>query len=129
MIDSRSKILLKAIVEKYISDAEPIGSRSLSKISGLELSPASIRNIMADLEESGYITSIHTSSGRIPSNKGYRLFVDSLIQIRNLNNDQILQLKDKINSVPVSDEFLRCMSPLIEFANFLAIGSPTPSLF
>ena len=88
MIDSRSKILLKAIVEKYISDAEPIGSRSLSKISGLELSPASIRNIMADLEESGYITSIHTSSGRIPSNKGYRLFVDSLIQIRNLNNDQ-----------------------------------------
>ena len=121
MIDSRSKILLKAIVEKYISDAEPIGSRSLSKISGLELSPASIRNIMADLEESGYITSIHTSSGRIPSNKGYRLFVDSLIQIRNLNNDQILQLKDKIDSEDPSQILTNASKALSQFTKFAGV--------
>ena len=121
MIDSRSKILLKAIVEKYISDAEPIGSRSLSKISGLELSPASIRNIMADLEESGYITSIHTSSGRIPSNKGYRLFVDSLIQIRNLNNDQILQLKDKIDSEDPNQILTNASKALSQFTKFAGV--------
>ena len=108
-------------MEKYISDAEPIGSRSLSKISGLELSPASIRNIMADLEESGYITSIHTSSGRIPSNKGYRLFVDSLIQIRNLNNDQILQLKDKINSEDPSQILTNASKALSQFTKFAGV--------
>jgi hypothetical protein len=77
MIDDRSKLLLKALVERYIADGQPVGSRTLSKASGLELSPATIRNVMSDLEELGLIVSPHTSAGRIPTPRGYRFFVDS----------------------------------------------------
>lgn len=79
MLDDRAKTLLKALVERYIADGQPVGSRTLSKASGLELSPATIRNVMADLEELGLIASPHTSAGRIPTARGYRLFVDTLL--------------------------------------------------
>jgi len=79
MLDERSKSLLKTLVERYIADGQPVGSRTLSKASGLELSPATIRNVMADLEELGLIASPHTSAGRIPTPKGYRLFVDTML--------------------------------------------------
>ncbi|MBY0453660.1 MAG: heat-inducible transcriptional repressor HrcA [Burkholderiaceae bacterium] len=79
MLDDRAKLLLKALVERYIEDGEPVGSRTLSRASGLELSPATIRNVMADLEVLGLIASPHTSSGRIPTAKGYRLFVDTML--------------------------------------------------
>nr|WP_316644699.1 heat-inducible transcriptional repressor HrcA [uncultured Roseateles sp.] len=79
MLDERSKSLLKTLVERYIADGQPVGSRTLSKASGLELSPATIRNVMADLEELGLIASPHTSAGRIPTAKGYRLFVDTML--------------------------------------------------
>jgi len=79
MLDDRAKTLLKALVERYIADGSPVGSRTLSKASGLELSPATIRNVMADLEELGLIASPHTSAGRIPTARGYRLFVDTLL--------------------------------------------------
>ena len=78
-MDERARILLRALVERYIADGEPVGSRTLSKHSGLELSPATIRNVMADLEEQGYIASPHTSAGRIPTARGYRYFVDALM--------------------------------------------------
>lgn len=78
-LDNRAQTLLKALVERYIADGQPVGSRALSKISGLELSPATIRNIMADLEEMGFVASPHTSAGRVPTPRGYRIFVDTLL--------------------------------------------------
>jgi len=82
MLDDRSKLLLKALVERYIADGQPVGSRTLSRASGLELSPATIRNVMSDLEELGLIASPHTSAGRIPTARGYRLFVDTMLTVQ-----------------------------------------------
>lgn len=81
-LDIRAQTLLKALVERYIADGQPVGSRALSKISGLELSPATIRNVMADLEEMGFVASPHTSAGRIPTPRGYRVFVDKLLTVQ-----------------------------------------------
>jgi len=82
MLDERAKLLLKALVERYIADGQPVGSRTLSKASGLELSPATIRNVMSDLEDLGLIVSPHTSAGRIPTARGYRLFVDTMLTVQ-----------------------------------------------
>ncbi len=82
MLDDRSKLLLKALVERYIADGQPVGSRTLSKASGVDLSPATIRNVMADLEDLGLIVSPHTSAGRIPTARGYRLFVDTMLTVQ-----------------------------------------------
>lgn len=82
MLDDRAKTLLKTLVERYIADGQPVGSRTLSRASGLELSPATIRNVMADLEELGLIASPHTSAGRVPTARGYRLFVDTMLTVR-----------------------------------------------
>ncbi len=78
-MDERSKTLLKTLIERYIAEGQPVGSRTLSKYSGLDLSPATIRNVMSDLEEMGFIASPHTSAGRIPTPRGYRLFVDTML--------------------------------------------------
>ena len=86
MLDDRSKLLLKALVERYIADGQPVGSRTLAKATGLDLSPATIRNVMSDLEELGLIASPHTSAGRIPTARGYRLFVDTMLTV---NRDQL----------------------------------------
>jgi len=83
-LEPRAQTLLKALVERYIADGQPVGSRALSKISGLDVSPATIRNIMADLEEMGYVASPHTSAGRVPTPRGYRLFVDTLLTVQQL---------------------------------------------
>src|SRR5829696_4529248 len=82
MLDERAKTLLKTLVERYIAEGQPVGSRTLSRASGLELSPATIRNVMADLEELGLVASPHTSAGRIPTARGYRLFVDTMLTVR-----------------------------------------------
>ena len=86
-MDDRSRSLLKTLVERYIADGQPVGSRTLSRASGLELSPATIRNVMADLEEMGLIASPHTSAGRVPTARGYRLFVDTMLTARPLDLD------------------------------------------
>lgn len=88
-LDTRAQTLLKALVERYIADGQPVGSRALSKISGLELSPATIRNIMADLEELGYVASPHTSAGRVPTPRGYRIFVDTLLTVQPLDEQSV----------------------------------------
>jgi heat-inducible transcriptional repressor len=82
MLDDRAKLLLKTLVERYIADGQPVGSRTLSKEAGLDLSPATIRNVMSDLEDLGLIASPHTSAGRIPTARGYRLFVDTMLTVR-----------------------------------------------
>lgn len=89
MLDDRAKTLLKTLVERYIADGTPVGSRTLSKASGLDLSPATIRNVMADLEELGLIASPHTSAGRVPTPRGYRLFVDTMLTARPLDLDTV----------------------------------------
>ncbi len=89
MLDDRAKILLKALVERYIADGQPVGSRTLSRASGLDLSAATIRNVMADLEELGLIVSPHTSAGRVPTPRGYRLFVDTMLTARPLNLEEL----------------------------------------
>ena len=88
-LEPRAQTLLKALVERYIADGQPVGSRALSKISGLDLSPATIRNIMADLEEMGYVASPHTSAGRIPTPRGYRLFVDTLLTVQHIDEHAV----------------------------------------
>jgi heat-inducible transcriptional repressor len=82
MLDDRAKLLLKTLVERYIADGQPVGSRTLSRAPGLELSPATIRNVMSDLEELGLIASPHTSAGRVPTARGYRLFVDTMLTVQ-----------------------------------------------
>ena len=96
MLSERARILLKFLVERHIADGQPVGSRALSKFSGMELSPASIRNVMADLEELGYIASPHTSAGRVPTPKGYRLFVDTLLTIQPLQMIERDQIRDQL---------------------------------
>lgn len=97
MLNERAKILLKTLVERYIHEGEPVGSRSLSKFSGLDLSPATIRNVMVDLEEMGYITSPHTSAGRIPTALGYRFFVDSLLVVKSLDSKEVFHLENQMH--------------------------------
>lgn len=97
-LDSRAQTLLKALVERYIADGQPVGSRALSKISGLELSPATIRNVMSDLEEMGFIASPHTSAGRVPTPRGYRIFVDTLLTSRAPETELESQLHSRLQT-------------------------------
>lgn len=97
MLNERARNLLKTLVERYIAEGQPVGSRALSKWSGLELSPASIRNVMADLEDMGLIASPHTSAGRVPTPLGYRLFVDTLLTIQPLEQKAIDQLQGQLS--------------------------------
>src|SRR5690606_33211634 len=98
IMDDRAKALLKALIERYIADGQPVGSRTLSKM--FDLSPATIRNVMADLEDLGLIHSPHTSSGRVPTPQGYRLFVDRLLAVQSLQTVPVEQLRSKL---PISD--------------------------
>ena len=90
-LDERKKKILHAIIQNYMETGEPVGSRTISKYSDLKLSSATIRNEMSDLEEMGYIIQPHTSAGRIPSDKGYRLYVDNLMQEK---NQEVADLKE-----------------------------------
>ena len=97
MLDRRAQILLKTLVERYIAEGEPVGSRALSRFSGLDLSPATIRNVMSDLEELGFVASPHTSAGRVPTPRGYRFFVDTLLTVKPLGRVEISQLEDSLH--------------------------------
>lgn len=90
MLDSRAQKLLKTLIERYITDGQPVGSRALSRYSGLSLSPATVRNVMADLEEQGFVASPHTSAGRIPTPRAYRLFVDTMLTVQPFSDDQLV---------------------------------------
>jgi len=109
-LDARSKILLKTLVERYIAEGQPVGSRALSRYSGLELSPATVRNVMSDLEEMGFIASPHTSAGRIPTSRGYRLFVDSLLTMQPLESLQMQALSGQVRDQLQPDQPQRLIS-------------------
>jgi heat-inducible transcriptional repressor len=123
-MDKRAQTLLKTLVEHYISDGQPVGSRTLSKCSGLDLSPASIRNVMADLEDMGFIVSPHTSAGRVPTPRGYRLFVDTLLTVQPLRQEEIQQLEHRLSS-PDPQELIASaaglLSNLTQFAGLVMI--------
>ena len=97
-MDNRKKKILQAIIEEYINTAEPVSSGSIVKRYGLDLSSATIRNEMAELEKVGYIEKTHTSSGRVPSAKGYRLYVDELLNDQNINLAEIKYIQSKLNA-------------------------------
>lgn len=97
MLDERAQTLLKTLIERYITDGQPVGSRALSKYSGLDLSAATVRNVMADLEDLGFIASPHTSAGRVPTPRGYRFFVDRLLTMQPLDSDKIHAIEDQLH--------------------------------
>ena len=119
-LDARAQTLLKALVERYIADGQPVGSRALSRISGLDLSPATIRNIMADLEDMGFIASPHTSAGRIPTPRGYRIFVDTLLTVQSIDETTVelkLQARRQLNSPQkIISNAAQVLSSLSQFA-------------
>ncbi|MBS0211991.1 MAG: heat-inducible transcriptional repressor HrcA [Proteobacteria bacterium] len=96
-LDARARGLLRSLIAQYIRDGEPVGSRTLARHSGLDVSPATIRNVMADLEEIGLLAAPHTSAGRVPTAQGYRVFVDSLLQVQPLGEGELAQLRAQVN--------------------------------
>ena len=117
-LDTRAQTLLKALVERYIADGQPVGSRALSKISGLDLSPATIRNIMADLEEMGYVASPHTSAGRVPTPRGYRIFVDTLLTVQQIDEHSVQSRMGLASQQPqkIISNAAQMLSSLSQFA-------------
>jgi len=92
----RAQHLLRVLIQRYIRDGQPVGSRALAKDSGLDLSPATIRNVMSDLEDLGLVSAPHTSAGRVPTVKGYRFFVDTLVRYRTPKGIDIEKLREQI---------------------------------
>jgi heat-inducible transcriptional repressor len=132
MLDPRAQRLLKTLIERYISDGEPVGSRTLSKHSGLDLSPASIRNVMADLEDMGFIASPHTSAGRVPTTRGYRIFVDTLLTIKPLERVELHQIEG--NLVPDQPQRLisaasQLLAELTRFAGVVVVPKRRSTAF
>lgn len=96
-LSERAQQLLRVLIENYIRDGQPVGSRVLSRESGLSLSSATVRNVMADLEELGFVTSPHTSAGRVPTDKGYRFFVDTLLRVRPLDDEAVSEIRRQLD--------------------------------
>ncbi len=96
-LSDRAQHLLRVLVESYIRDGQPVGSRVLSRDSGLQLSSATIRNVMADLEEYGFVSSPHTSAGRVPTDKGYRFFVNTLLQVQRVDESAIAEIRRQVD--------------------------------
>jgi len=120
-LNERALILLKTLVERYIADGQPVGSRALSKYSGLDLSPASIRNVMADLEEMGFIASPHTSAGRVPTARGYRFFVDTLLTIKPLDTVEISQLEGQLHAESTQKLVVSASQLLSDLTHFAGV--------
>jgi len=112
-LNDRTQHLLKVLVERYIRDGQPVGSRILAREAGLDLSPATIRNVMADLEEFGYLSSPHTSAGRVPTVRGYRFFVDSLMHVKPLYSEEVEQLWRHLDPNQNTADLLRSVSSLL----------------
>jgi heat-inducible transcriptional repressor len=125
VLNERSLQLLKTLVERYISDGQPVGSRALSKDSDLKLSPATIRNVMADLEDLGLVQSPHTSAGRVPTVSGYRLFVDTLLTIKPLESSDLTRLHLGLSASEDNSDMIgvasRLLSELTQMAGVVTL--------
>lgn len=116
-LTERAQSILKALVEHYLSDGQPVGSRTLTKDSGLNLSPATVRNVMSDLEDLGFIRSPHTSSGRVPTVQGYRFFVDTLLSVKPLHQIEVEDIRQQLSTATELDR-----KHIIERASALLSG-------
>ncbi|MBE3596344.1 MAG: heat-inducible transcription repressor HrcA [Hydrogenibacillus sp.] len=130
MLTERQRAILQAVVELYIRSAEPVGSRTIARLSGMRLSPATIRNEMADLEEMGYLEQPHTSAGRVPSHKGYRYYVDHLLLTESVNAEWVKALKARFHQRYAEiDETLRQTASLLSELTHYAVVALGPEVF
>jgi heat-inducible transcriptional repressor len=119
--NERAQFLLKALIQRFIRDGQPVGSRTLSRDAGLELSPATIRNVMSDLEELGLVSAPHTSAGRVPTPQGYRLFVDTLVRYKQPKEGDIRKLQSRLTEEQDNpDALLGSVSSLLSSLTSLA---------
>jgi len=126
-LNDRAQRLLRILVESYIRDGQPVGSRSLSRDSGLNLSSATVRNVMADLEELGFVASPHTSAGRVPTDKGYRFFVDTLLRVQPLDPDSVTEFRRQLDSGLDAKALVATASQLLSSVTQLAGVVTLPS--
>ncbi|WCE03661.1 heat-inducible transcriptional repressor HrcA [Pseudoxanthomonas sp. JBR18] len=130
-LDARARQLLRTLIARYIHDGEPVGSRTLARHSGLDVSPATIRNILADLEDAGLLSSPHTSAGRVPTAQGYRVFVDSLVQMQPLAEREVARLRAELPSGTGTQALLGNASELLSaMTHFVGVvGAPKREQF
>jgi heat-inducible transcriptional repressor len=126
MLNDRAQILLKTLIERYIGDGQPVGSRALQQFSGLEVSSATVRSVMADLEAMGLVASPHTSAGRIPTARGYRRFIDTLMVVQPLEAARVLQLEHQLQPDNPSRLLTQASNLLSELTHFAGVVA-TPS--
>jgi heat-inducible transcriptional repressor len=129
-LNERAQLLLKALIENYIRDGQPVGSRTLSRDSGLSLSSATIRNVMADLEDLGFVASPHTSAGRIPTDKGYRFFVDTLLKLKPLHHEEIEEIERRLGmDAPNGRSLVQTVSQMLSSVTHMAglVTLPNPN--
>ena len=119
-LSERAQHLLRVLVQRYIADGQPVGSRILARDSGLDLSPATIRNVMADLEDLGLVIAPHTSAGRVPTVQGYRFFVDALLSIQPLDSREVMQLQQQLDPLANTDELISRASSLLSGVSHMA---------
>ena len=123
MLNERAQILLKTLVERYISEGQPVGSRALQQYSGLEVSSATIRNVMADLEDIGLVSSPHTSAGRIPTGMAFRLFIDTMLVTKPLDSARVQQMESQLqpdNPTRLITQASNILSELTKFTGVVA---------
>src|SRR5436190_18091169 len=106
-LGQRARQILYHAVTEYVATGEPVGSRTLAKKSGMELSPASIRNVLSDLEELGYLHQPHTSAGRIPTDRAFRLFIDALMEVQELSLDEASRIRARFAALEPGENILR----------------------
>ncbi len=132
-LTERAETLLRTLIELYINQGQPVGSRTLARQARLELSPATIRNVMSDLEEMGLIHAPHTSAGRVPTQQGYRLFVDSLLQIKPLQPSAVEEIEDQLSNETDPQALLgkasELLSQITQFAGVVLIPGQQNAIF
>ena len=132
-VNERAQHFLKVLIERYIRDGQPVGSRTLARDAGMDLSPATIRNVMSDLEEVGLVRSPHTSAGRVPTNSGYRFFVDFLLTLRPVEEQDVERLRDRIaaekDPKALIDVASRALSSLTSMAGLVTVPRRDRILF
>jgi heat-inducible transcriptional repressor len=130
-LTERAQQLLKVLIESYIRDGQPVGSRSLSRDSGMALSSATIRNVMADLEACGFVSSPHTSAGRIPTPKGYRFFIDTLLEVQPLEQGAAEVLRSRLAAAGDARALVATASQLLsnvtQMAGIVSLQVPRPA--
>ena len=123
-LDARSRHLLRTLIARHIENGEPVGSQTLARHAGLDVSPATIRNILSDLEDSGLLSAPHTSAGRVPTAQGYRVFVDSLLQLRPLPEHEVTRLREQLPAGGGTQTLLGSASELVSaMTRFMGVVS------